>query len=285
MERTALTGVTGKLWAMVARCLGAEEGLRYLARQPQRVRNAGAIPVLSCAYENTEQTRRALQGVSVVLMISASESPQRLQQHFVFIDAAKKAGVRHIVYTSFYGAAPTATFTLSRDHWRTEEYLKRSGLAYTIVRDNFYLDFFIDLCRTYGEIKGPAGDGKTSFILRQDVAAVLAAILKEPQRWADQTLELTGEEALSLDEIAKQVGRFLGADIPYIRETEREAYESRKRWPAEPWQYAAWVSTYTAMACGEQSGISDDVRRVLGRAPMTLSQYLVQCKSVNSDGE
>ena len=74
-------------------------------------------------------------------MVSASESADRLDQHFTFVDAAAAAGVRHIIYTSFVNAAPDAIFTLVRDHYATEQRIVDSGMACTFLRDNFYLDF------------------------------------------------------------------------------------------------------------------------------------------------
>lgn len=85
-------------------------------------------------------------------MVSDKEAPNRLQEYLDFIDAAKEAGVKHIIYTSFYNASPKATFTLTRDHAATEQYIKEKGLTYTFLRDNFYMDFFVTLAQEYGEI-------------------------------------------------------------------------------------------------------------------------------------
>jgi uncharacterized protein YbjT (DUF2867 family) len=76
--------------------------------------------------------------VPTVLMVSASETPDRVDQHISFIDAAIAAGVEHLVYISFYGASPTCTFTLARDHHATEEHIRASGLRFTSLRDNLY---------------------------------------------------------------------------------------------------------------------------------------------------
>ena len=96
-------------------------------------------------YANTPEVVEALKGIDVLLMVSARENPEHVKEHKSFLDAAKLAGVRHIVYTSFYGADEQATFTLSRDHAQTEAYIKELGFTYTFLRDNFYLDFFIDM--------------------------------------------------------------------------------------------------------------------------------------------
>lgn len=112
-RRVAVTGATGLLGAKVAR-RRAERGERQvlLARDPSR----------------------ALTGVDTLLMVSASETPDRVERHLAFIDAASVAGVGHVVYTSFQGAAPAATFTLARDHWATEEHLLASRLAHHPAR-------------------------------------------------------------------------------------------------------------------------------------------------------
>lgn len=274
-EMIGITGVTGHIGRMAAQELKDEgRALRYFARRPERAADLPAESIRRMSYEHTAESVAALSGVNVLFMVSASESPQRMEQHRSLLDAAKEAGVRHVVYTSFYGASPTATFTLARDHAATEEYIKEKGFAYTFLRDNFYLDFFVDLCKEYGEIKGPAGNGKVSAVLRKDVAAVAAEILRDPAKWEGQTLDMTGESAYTMAEIATAVSAAFGKEIPYVEETVAEAYESRKAWEAEQWEYDAWVSTYTAIAAGEQAGVSGDVERVLGRKPKTLATYL-----------
>lgn len=275
MTKLAITGVTGHLGGFVAKEL-SEAGVaaRHLARSPERAPKLAGATVKKCSYEYSDEAIAALSGIDVLFMISAKENPERLQQHIAFIDAAKAAGVKHIVYTSFYNASPSSTFTLARDHAATEQYIKEEGLAYTFLRDNFYIDFFVDMARQYGEIKGPAGNGKVSAVVRSDVADVAVEILKNPEKWANQTLNMTGPEELTLSEMAEQISHSLGKTVTYVEETVEEAYDSRKIWQAEQWEYDSWVSTYTAIAKGEQAGLSDDIKCVLGKAPMSLAQYL-----------
>lgn len=275
--KIALTGVTGNLGKEVARRL-SEAGIpaRHLARSPERAESFPNAEIVKASYENSPQAQKALEGIDVLFMVSASEHPQRLQQHLDFIDAAKAAGVHHIVYTSFYNAREDATFTLARDHARTEDYMKEQGFTYTFLRDNFYLDFFVDLCLTYDEIRGPARNGQVSAVVRTDVAVVISQIMKEPAKWENQVLNMTGPENLSMQEIVDRVGRATGKTIRYIDETIEKAYESRKVWPAEQWEYDSWVSTYTAIAKGEQGGVSADIESVIGVAPTSLDTYLKQ---------
>lgn len=274
-----ITGVTGKLGSKVAQLI-SEQGIsaRHLARNPQRAALYDNAELVQAAFENSLETVEALKGIDVLLMVSASESPNRLQQHFAFLDAAHEAGVKHIVYTSFYNAATEATFTLARDHAKTEKYIKERGFTYTFLRDNFYLDFFLDLCLNNGEIRGPAGNGKVSAVARQDVSEVATTILAKPDKWKNQLLNMAGPADLSMADIVHFVSEQKGEIIPYIDESIEEAYASRKAWPAQDWEYDAWVSTYTAIKEGKQAGVSSDIERVLGRPATSLEQLVKTIK-------
>lgn len=275
MPKIAITGVTGNLGGMVSRlCKKNGIEVRNLARNVGKAEKLGFSNVFKSSYDKSEDTVKSLEGIEVLFMVSGSENPNRVQQHKDFIDAAKVAGISHVIYLSFYNASKNSIFTLGRDHYATEECIKENGFKYTFLRDNFYADFFVDLCREYGEIKGPAGNGKVSAVVRSDVSEVAAKILENPGKWENQTLNMTGPEELSMTEIVKVVSEYFGKEIKYIEETVEEAYESRKIWKAEQWEYDSWVSTYTAIAENEQSGISNDIEKVLGRKATSLVEYL-----------
>ena len=260
---------------MVARlCKKNTIEVRNLTRNFEKAEKLGFYNVFKSSYDKSADTVKSLEGIEVLFMVSGSENPNRVQQHKDFIDAAKVAGISHVIYLSFYNASKNSIFTLGRDHYATEEYIKENGFKYTFLRDNFYADFFVDLCKEYGEIKGPAGNGKVSAVVRSDVSEVAAKILENPGKWENQTLNMTGPEELSMDEIVKAVSEYFGKEIKYIEETVEEAYESRKIWKAEQWEYDSWVSTYTAIAENEQSGISNDIEKVLGRKATSLAEYL-----------
>ena len=279
MPKIAVTGVTGNLGGMVSRlCKKNGIEVRNLARNVEKAEKLGFSNVFKSSYDKSEDTVKSLEGIEVLFMVSGSENPNRVQQHKDFIDAAKIAGVSHIIYLSFYNASKNSIFTLGRDHYATEEYIKENGFKYTFLRDNFYADFFVDLCREYGEIKGPAGNGKVSAVVRSDVSEVVAKILENPGKCENQTLNMTGPEELSMDEIVKTVSKYFGKEIKYIEETVEEAYESRKIWKAEQCENDSWVSTYTAIAENEQSGISNDIEKVLGRKATSLVEYLEKLK-------
>ena len=277
----AVTGSTGNLGGMVARLLaGAGSQQRLL------VRDAARAPVLERAvpflttYADQERTKAALTGAKTLFMVSAAEAEDRLRQHYAFVDAATAAGVQHIVYTSFFGAAPDCTFTLGRDHFATEERIKASGMDYTFLRDNFYLDFLPLLAGEDGVIRGPAGNGVMAAVARADVARSAVTVLRDPALHVGRTYDLTGPEDISLARGAELLTAGTGRAITFHNETLEEAYASRASYGAPPWQVDAWVSTYTAIAAGELSGPTSAVHELTGREPLSLEQFLAEAHTL-----
>lgn len=277
----AVTGSTGHLGGLVARQL-ADAG------SPQRllVRDLGRAPELEDAvpavvtYADPVLVRAALEGVKTLFMVSAAEAEDRLQQHCTFLDAAAAAGVQHIVYTSFFGAAADSTFTLGRDHFATEERIKASGMDYTFLRDNFYLDFLPLLAGEDGVIRGPAGEGVMAAVARADIARSAVTVLRDPALHIGRTYDLTGPEDLSLARAAELLTAGTGRTITFHNETVEEAYASRASYGAPPWQVDAWVSTYTAIAAGELAGPTSAVHELTGREPLGLAQFLAESHTI-----
>ncbi|MBY6366547.1 SDR family oxidoreductase [Rhodococcoides corynebacterioides] len=271
----AVTGSTGAVGGAVAALL-ADSGtpLRLLVRDVGRAPTIPNSDVAQCSYGDPDASTEALRGVDVLFMVSGAESATRLDEHRTFVDAAAAAGVRHVVYTSFFGAAPDATFTLARDHFHTEQHIAASGVDHTFLRDNFYADVMEHFAGEDGVIRGPAGDGRVSLVARADVARVAAVVLTDPASHAGRSYDLTGPEALSVAEVAAAIAEVRGRAVTFHDETLDEAYASRATWNAPDWQNDAWVSTYTAIASGELSRVGDDVERVTGRRAMTLREVL-----------
>jgi uncharacterized protein YbjT (DUF2867 family) len=225
-------------------------------------------------YADRDAVRRALDGADTVFMVSGAESADRMDHHRAFLDAAADAGVGHVVYTSFYGAAPDATFTLARDHWATEEYLRTKGLTFTSLRDNLYADFLPHLVGDDGVIRGPGGDGRASVVAQVDIADAAVAVLREPAAFAGRVFDLTGPEDLSFGEMAAIITRETGRVVRFENETVEQAYASRERYGVPGWQMDAWVSTYTAVAAGELAGVSGAVEELTGRPPTSFAALL-----------
>lgn len=275
LATTAVTGATGAVGGAVARTL-ARQGipLRLLVRDLSRAPDLPGAAAFQCGYDDRAAAEEALRGVEVLFMVSAKESSDRLAQHQAFVQAAAAAGVRHVVYTSFIGAAPDAVFTLGRQHYATEQFILEAGLTYTFLRDNLYLDAMEPFVGADDVIRGPAGNGRVGLVARVDVARVASTVLASPQSHEGAVYGLTGPEALTLTEVAETIAAARGRPVRFHNETLEEAYASRERYGAPDWQVEAWVSTYTAIAAGEMDVVTDDVERVTGRRPVSLAEHL-----------
>lgn len=277
----AVTGSTGFLGGLVARELAAAGNpQRLLVRDPGRAPELeGAVPLVF-SYADPIRAKAALEGVKTLFMVSAAESEDRVQQHYMFVDAAAEAGVQHIVYTSFFGAAPDSVFTLGRDHYATEEHIKASGMDYSFLRNNFYLDFLPLLAGEDGVIRGPAGNGMMAAVARADVARSAVTVLRDPALHVGRSYDLTGPEDVSLTQAAELLTAGTGRTITFRNETVEEAYASRASYGAPPWQVDAWVSTYTAIAAGNLAGPTSAVHELTGREPLDLAEFLAQSHSI-----
>ncbi|MFI5693332.1 SDR family oxidoreductase [Kribbella sp. NPDC051586] len=273
-----VTGSTGQLGSrIVSRLAGVP--LRLIVRDPERAPVVPGASVARAAYGEHAPLLDALDGVDVLMLLSATESADRVALHKATVDAAVAAGVRRIVYTSFVGAAPGATFTFARDHWHTEQHIRSSGVDFTFLRDNLYLDFVSGGVGEDGVIRGPAGDGRVAAVARDDVAAVAAAVLRSASAGsADEhsgaTYDLTGPRAFTLAEAAAVLTDVWGRKVRYEPETLDEAYRSRESYGAAAWEVAGWVTSYAAIASGELSPVSTAVRDITGVEPTGFEEYV-----------
>jgi NAD(P)H dehydrogenase (quinone) len=278
----AVTGVTGTLGGRVL------ERLSGAGDVPLRlvVRDAGRAPAVPGAevvenpggYADPAGFRAALDGVDTLYLVSAAEAEDRLQQHFDAVDAAVAAGVQRIVYTSFLGAKDDAVFTLVRQHAATEERIRQSGVRATFLRHSMYADFvpfFAAVEQGRAVIAAPAGNGRTSFVSRDDLADVGAAVLLDDSgRFDGQSLEVTGPEALTMAEAARVLTEVTGVPTEYRPQTVDEAWATRRPSGHPDWEIEGWVTSYLAIAAGELSTVTDVVPTVTGHPARTVAEHL-----------
>jgi uncharacterized protein YbjT (DUF2867 family) len=275
MSVLTISGATGRLGGRVARQLAAAGvSQRLLVRDPSRAPHLPGAQVAVAEFGDPDACRAALAETGTLLMISAAESPDRVDRHRAFIDAAVAAGVEHLVYTSFVGAAPDSVFTLGRDHWATEQHIRASGLTFTFLRDNLYADFLPFLVGEDGVIRGPGGDGRAALVAQDDIADAAVVVLRDPGAHVDATYDMTGPEAVSFAEIAAAMTAITGREVSYRDETLHEAYQSRAVYGAPDWQVEAWVSTYTSVASGELAQVSTDVPALTGHPATPFAEVL-----------
>ncbi|MBI1297854.1 NAD(P)H-binding protein [bacterium] len=215
----AITGATGQLGRLIVAKLTTQvpaDQIVALARSAAKAADLG-VAVREADYGQPETLDRALTGVDTLLLISSSEVGQRSAQHASVIDAAQRAGVKHLVYTSVLHA-DNSPLSLAAEHRATEEKLKASSLAYTILRNGWYTENHtasIPGALAGGAFIGSAGDGKISSATRQDFAdAAVAVLTGEGHEGA--TYELAGDDAYTLSDLAAEISQQTGKTIPYV---------------------------------------------------------------------
>jgi uncharacterized protein YbjT (DUF2867 family) len=278
-----LTGVTGTLGGRVAERLSAatDEPLRLVVRDAARAPDLPGAEVVENpgGYADGAGFRAALTGVDTLFLVSAAEAEDRLRQHLTAVEAAAAAGVRRIVYTSFVGAhRADPTFTLVRHHAATEEAVRGTGVRHTVLRHNMYADFVPFFAVREGDravIAAPAGDGRTGFVSRDDLADVATAVLlRDDDELDGQALEVTGPEALTLAEAAEVLTEVTGIPAEYRPQTTEEAWATRRPSGHPDWEIEGWVTSYLAIAAGELASVTDVVPRLTGHPARTVAEHL-----------
>jgi NAD(P)H dehydrogenase (quinone) len=261
-----ITGSTGRVGSRVARAL-ADRGVR----QRLLVRDLATAPSFAESVLSSYDEPAGLAGVDTLFMVSAAEHPDRVGQHLRFLDAAAEAGVARIVYTSFLGAAPDASFTLARHHWATEEHLRGLGIPFVALRDSLYADFLPLMRGADGVIRGPAGEGRFAPVAIDDVAACAVSALLDPA--VTGAHELTGPTLMTMSSAAAVLSAH-GMPTRFEDETVEEAYASRASYGAPDWEVEGWVTSYLAIRDGSLDRVTDGVRQLSGREPKSLEDLL-----------
>lgn len=224
----AITGASGQLGRLVI-----EELLKKLpaaeivavVRTPDRVKDLAGrgVNVRQADYDRPETLQAALQGVDKLLLISATDVGRRVAQHRTVIDAAKRAGVKLVVYTSVLHA-DTSPLALAAEHKETESLLKASGLPYVLLRNGWYSENYtasIPAALQHGAFLGSAGEGRIASAARADYAAAAAAVLTRDNQ-AGLVYELAGDEAYTLAELAAEISRQSDKPVVYRNLPEAE---------------------------------------------------------------
>ena len=213
----AITGATGQFGAIALNLLKAKHAnVIALVRSPEKT---SGVEARKFDYSKTEGQVEALQGVDTLILVSSNEIGQRFVQHNNVIEAAKKAGVKHIIYTSLLGATNDNTVkSLAGEHVETEAALKASGIIYTILRNTWYTENYTDLIPASianNAFYGSAQNARIASALRAELAeAAVNVALGEGHD--NQTYELSGSTSYTLADLAAEISKQTGKNIPYV---------------------------------------------------------------------
>lgn len=271
-----VTGATGTVGTTLTELLvERDSSVRIATRTPASA--ADEPESVRFDFEKPETWGRAFEGFDeLFLLLPPGGDVARVTDA---VDAAIRVGVDHVVYLSVLGANRNPLLP----HRRIERHLESSDATYTFLRASFFMQNLAEVhavdVREHDELFVPAGEGRTSFVDARDVAAVAAAALTEPGH-ENQTYDLTGTEALTYDETAQVFSDVLGRKITYPNPSPFR-FARRMYARGESLGFVVvMLGIYTVARLGFSGRVTDDVERVLGRPPISLSKFVDDYREV-----
>lgn len=235
-------------------------------------------------FDAPETLGPAFAGATRALLISTyADNSVRLRQNLAALEAAKAAGVRHVLYTSFLAAGPDALAEHSQlVHWPTEQAIAASGLSYTILRHALYAEILVgDLDDTLatGVLRRCGGTAPCTYVARDDLGFSAATVLAGDHH-ENRILNETMERSYTGDEVAEAITRCFGTPVHY-EAVPAEAWAAfmTEEWGVPPQVAASTIGTMRAVEAGQFDLVTDDYRTVTGRPPQTLDQFLAEVRA------
>jgi uncharacterized protein YbjT (DUF2867 family) len=277
---TGASGTVGRAVLDGVRKSGAAYRATYRNEADAKNAPAGTSTVIA-DFADKESLRSGLTGVDKVFVV-CSPIPQLVELESNVIEVCAEKGVRHVVLNSSLGAEDYSK-SFPSWHRKVEDKLKASKLAYTILRPNSFLQnilaFYAPSIRAQGEFYVAMGDAKLSLIDVRDVGGAAARILTAPQAHAGKTYELTGPEAFSYAEVAEHISRVTGQEVKFVDMPEEAQRKAMLDMGMPEWQVTALLDLQQYYSkLGKGGEVTDTLAKLVGRAPITLDQFLQENK-------
>jgi len=255
-----------------------------IVRQPAKAADlaAAGVAVRPADYNDPAALDRALAGIDRLLLISSNEIGQRAAQHQRVIDAAVRQSVRRLVYTSLLHA-DTSSLSLAEEHLGTEAVLKASGVPYVLLRNGWYTENYtgsVQGALTGGALVGSAGDGRISSAPRADYADAAVAVLTSGGH-EGKTYELSGDESYTLTDLAAEITRQSGKEIPYKNLPESEYADVLKGFGVPDLYANALAGWDTSASKGDLYDDSHQLSKLTGRKTTPLASVVKEALKGN----
>jgi len=280
-----VTGATGPLGNGVVEFLLKKtpaSNIAALVRDPAKAEalKARGVEIRVGDYSNYDSLVKAFKGIDQLYFVSGNDIQNRSTQQANVVRAAKEAGIKHVLYTSFQRKNETASSPIAlvaQTHLETESALKTSGIPYTILKHTLYTDmlpiFIGDKVLETGVIFQPAGGGKVTFATRADMAEAAANILTS-QGHENKEYEIAGSKAWSYQEIAGIISEITGKSINYISPTQ-EAFRQELTKAGVPDHYIGLFAGFgEGIKQGEFDQTDPTLEKLLGRKPTSVREFL-----------
>lgn len=290
MAKILITGATGGLGGTTARFLKektASDDIAVLVRDKEsdkaKALASEGFELRLGDYDNPESLTEAFKGIDILYFVSASDIGKRIPQHRNVVETAKASSIKHILYTSTVRKDESSEAPLHvvvDAHVKTEEWIKDSGLTYTILRHNLYAEvipMFLGEKEQLLQSKTiylPTGSGKTSFVPREDFAEAEANILANPAPYEYKILEFNGSEQTSFQDVAKILTKTLNEPIEYVSPGVDEFRQTMSSYQL-PEDIIEMLTMFSlGIADGEFNQKSDDLESVLDRKTRSITDFL-----------
>jgi len=251
----------------------------YRSEEDAQKAPAGTAAVIA-DFADKSSLKKALAGVDTIFLV-CSPIPQLVELESNVIDACVENGVRHVVLNSALGAGDYSK-SFPSWHRKVEDKLKGTGLSYTILRPNGFMQNIVTYnaptIRTEGAFYAAMGDARTALLDVRDVAAAAAKALVSTAEHAGKTYELNGPEAVSNSEIAARISRITGRDVKYVDIPEAAQRKAMLDAGTPEWLVTALLDLQAYYVAGKAAAVTDTLPKLLGRASITLDQFLAENK-------
>lgn len=272
-----VTGATGTIGSEVVKALAAKPGVTVRvgvrsAAKAEKLLGPNVVPV-DFDFKKPETIAAAVKGADRVFLLTPS-SPEQVELGTALVEAAKAAGVKHIVKLSAVGVEHEPGIQLARWHRAVEKLIEASGIAYTHLRPAHFMDNFIHYNPPApdGNVYLPFGTGAVSYIDSRDIAAVAAAVLTEETHYG-KAYDLTGPAALTTAEAVKVISAAAGREFHYVDVPEAAASKAMLDMHMPEPMVAALMELHGIVKAGYASGLSTLVEQLTGRAPRTFAEF------------
>lgn len=280
--RILVTGAGGHLGrATTARLAGlvSPAELVLVTRHPPALSPPAGVTVREGDFDAPETLTDAFAGCDRMLLISTGDLGRRAVQHRAALEAAVRAGVRHVVYTSMIRPEPDhPAGTWAQEHLRTEEALRGCGTGWTVLRNGYYADSLLPVAAQaveQGQLVTNSGQGRIAYVSRDDCAAVAAAVLTGDGHQG-RTYDVTGGEALDAEEVCARLSTIGGRLVSPVL-LDDDAFTARLVSAGLPEAAARLVAGFgTAARNGYYQQVSPAVQTLTGSPPRTLGDVLAR---------
>ena len=273
-----ITGATGKTGSAAVQELSNRNiPFRVLIRNEDKLNQITDMggEVIIGAIEDDAALNQAMEGVQKALVLLPNSEQQLFLEKKV-VDAALEANVQHIVKMSSMEAVPEATSPIPKLHMQSENYIKNSGMNWTMIKPNFFMQNLLGSGKTIVEQNKfflPMGEGKAGMIHTKDVGTVIAKVLSEDGH-EGQNYQVTGPEILSFHDVAEIFSKVLGKKVDYINVPIDEYKKTLSQFLTNQWHLDSVIDLFKDIAEGGIEDKTDTFQDLIGKSPCSLEQFI-----------